>query len=49
MNNTEQIKICNKMQEELPPDKTYEIINNLIEKSINNYLIIRDWENFKKI
>lgn len=49
MNNTEQIKICNKMQEELLPDKTYEIINNLIEKSINNYLIIRDWENFKKI
>lgn len=36
-------EVQNSLSEPLPPDKIYECVNNLIEKSINNYLIIRDW------
>jgi len=35
---------ANNLSHPLPPDKRYECINNLIEKSINNYLIVRDWK-----
>ena len=35
---------ANDLQQPLSPDKRYECINNLIEKSINNYLIVRDWK-----
>lgn len=31
----------------LSADKIYECVNNLIEKSINNYLIVRDWNKAK--
>lgn len=33
----------------LSADKIYECVNNLIEKSINNYLIVRDWNNAKSL
>ena len=36
-------EVQNSLSDPLPPDKIYECVNNLIEKSINNYLIIRDW------
>ena len=38
----------NNLSSPLPSDKIYECVNNLIEKSINNYLMIRDWNNAKK-
>ena len=37
----------NGMQEGLFSGQLYEIINNLIEKSINNYLMLRDWNHIK--
>ena len=33
----------NNLSSPLPSDKIYECVNNLIEKSINNYLMVRDW------
>ena len=37
----------NNLSSSLPSDKIYECVNNLIEKSINNYLMVRDWSNAK--
>lgn len=38
----------NNLSMPLPPDKIYECVNNLIEKSINNYLMVRDWNKAKE-
>jgi len=38
----------NGMSEALKPGQYYQIINNLIEKSIGNYIIKVDWEKIKK-
>lgn len=37
----------NGINKQLPPDRIYECVNNLIEKSINNFLVVRDWNEAK--
>lgn len=44
MNGSKEIEISNKLQQPLAPDQVYTIVNNLIEKSISNYLITKEWE-----
>lgn len=39
----------NKMSYPLTPSQVYEIINNLIEKSIGNYIVKTNWEGYKNV
>lgn len=43
LNQADQFKIKNNMSDELLPSQIYTIINNLIEKSINNFIISDLW------
>lgn len=42
-----EIERRNNLAGQLEPDKLYDIVNNLIEKSISNYLTMRDWNKAK--
>lgn len=44
-----EIERRNNLTGQLEPDKLYDIVNNLIEKSISNYLTIRDWNKAKAL
>ena len=44
LNRQDDFKVKNNMRESLNPSIIYQIINNLIEKSINNYLIVKKWK-----
>jgi len=44
---TSEFKDKNNMNEHLKQGQIYQIINNLIEKSINNYMIVKSW-NYSK-
>jgi len=44
LNDVDSFKNQNKMSIDLPQDKVYDIINNLIEKSIGNYIVKTNWE-----
>lgn len=48
MAGSEPFEKANNLSTPLPPDRLYEAINNLVEKSIDNYLVERDWEQAKK-
>ncbi|MFI5219005.1 MAG: hypothetical protein ACHQNT_05900 [Bacteroidia bacterium] len=48
LNDWSEIKKINNFQFELSQRKVYEFINNLIEKSIGNFIITKDWEESKK-
>lgn len=43
MSGSSEIERRNNLTGQLEPDKLYDIVNNLIEKSISNYLTLRDW------
>lgn len=43
----EEFKTSNNIEFDLENLKIYEIINNLIEKSIGNYIIVKSWNNAK--
>ncbi|MBN2634766.1 MAG: hypothetical protein JXR61_00750 [Prolixibacteraceae bacterium] len=47
-NYNNQIEKFNNFSYEMKPSKVYEIINNLIEKSIGNYIVKTNWEKAKK-
>lgn len=47
LNSSWQFKEVNNMNDELKPGQIYQIINNLIEKSISNYIILETWEKNK--
>ncbi|TFD96430.1 hypothetical protein E2605_09700 [Dysgonomonas capnocytophagoides] len=49
LNKTSEFKHKNGMVEELNPSQSYQIINNLIEKSINNYIVTKNWKNSKNV
>ncbi|TAG59428.1 MAG: hypothetical protein EAZ27_00650 [Cytophagales bacterium] len=42
---TSKFKKANNLQFELKPDKLYQVLNNLIEKSIGNFIISKQWNN----
>ena len=44
INDTERFQAENNMTEALRPSQIYQIINNLIEKSINNFIVIEKWK-----
>ena len=44
-----EIERRNNLTGQLEPDKLYDIVNNLIEKSISNYLTLRDWNKAKSL
>lgn len=43
MNNTNEFESANRMNFTLKPSQKYEIVNNLIEKSINNFIVKEKW------
>lgn len=47
MNGAAKIEKENKLLHPLAPDQVYTIVNNLIEKSISNYLIKKEWNSAK--
>jgi len=47
LNRTSEFKNKNNMNEHLKQGQIYQIINNLIEKSINNYMIVKSWNDSK--
>lgn len=47
MAGSEPFEKANGLITKMPPDRLYEAVNNLIEKSINNFLVLRDWNNAK--
>lgn len=49
INYDHQIEKNNKFGFQLKPSKTYEILNNLIEKSISNFIICDSWEKTKNV
>ena len=48
LNRTSEFKDKNNMNEHLKQGQIYQIINNLIEKSINNFMVVENWNNSKK-
>lgn len=47
INDQERFHKENNMNETLKPSQIYQIINNLIEKSINNFIVCKQWEKSK--
>lgn len=47
LNSSGEFKEVNNMINDLKPGQIYQIINNLIEKSISNYIILETWEKNK--
>ena len=43
-----EFKKQNNLVEDLNPSQLYSILNNLVEKSISNYLIQKKWNNVPK-
>ncbi len=48
-NYDKQIELKNNFLFEMKPSKVYEVINNLIEKSIGNYIVKSNWEKSKNV
>lgn len=44
-----EIQNTNEMSHPLSPNQIYEIINNLIEKSIGNYIVKANWKKYKDV
>jgi len=44
-----EIQRLNEMSYQLSPNQVYEVINNLIEKSIGNYIVKTNWEKHKDV